>query len=193
MKKILILCAALPLIAGLWAMPAAAKKTDNARLFFDELKKHCGNAYEGAETAGGGAFGGEKLVMHVRSCKKNEIKIPFFVGENKSRTWILTLKGGKILLKHDHRHQDGTPEEGNTMYGGPAVTQGSKELQIFPADQQTLDMLPATIGNVWWIELSETSFTYNLRRVTTDRHVAAKFDFSKKLQQTPSAPWGWKD
>jgi hypothetical protein len=31
-------------------------------------------------------FGGRVLVMHVRECGERELKIPFDVGENRSRT-----------------------------------------------------------------------------------------------------------
>jgi hypothetical protein len=54
-------------------------------------------------------------------------------------------------------------------------------------------MLDYTVGNVWWITLDGAAFTYNLRRITTDRHVSARFDFSKELPQAPQAPWGWDD
>src|SRR5690606_1879688 len=134
-------------------------------------------------------FRGKKLVMHVRSCEKNVIKIPFFVGEDKSRTWVLTKKEGRIELKHDHRHEDGTEDE-VTMYGGTASNHGLAELQVFPADQETADLLPLAASNVWWITLDENTFTYNLRRIGTDRYFSVSFDLSKPVA-TPAAPWEW--
>lgn len=90
-------------------------------MFWNTLKEHCGKAYQGEIVAGakiGDGFTGEKLVMHVRSCKENTIGIPFFVGDDKSRTWALTMsKNNLITLKHDRRHQEGSKDK-ITQYGG---------------------------------------------------------------------------
>ncbi|OFY32400.1 MAG: hypothetical protein A2X17_06130 [Bacteroidetes bacterium GWF2_41_61] len=77
------------------------------------------------------------------------------------------------------------------MYGGRTSNFGSAVRQIFPADQQTADMLPGAITNVWWIDLVPGEhFTYNLRRVNTDRLFSVRFDISKEIN-TPGKPWGW--
>ena len=159
--------------------------------FWDSLKTNCGKAFasEIIHAPENDSFRGKKLVMHVRSCEKNEIKIPFFVGEDRSRTWILTKIGDRIRLKHDHRHKDGTPDK-ITMYGGTPSNGGSATRQVFPADEETRRMLPAAASNVWWIDLAKESFTYNLRRVGTDRYFSIKFDLTKTVD-APPAPWGW--
>jgi hypothetical protein len=76
-------------------------------------------------------FAGKRLIMHVSSCKSNEIRIPFHVGEDRSRTWMLTTDANGLLLKHDHRHADGTPDS-VTMYGGYANTAGNAGTAVFP-------------------------------------------------------------
>ena len=64
--------------------------------------------------------------MHVRSCKDKTIRIPFFVGDDKSRTWVFTMsKSNLITLKHDHRHKDGS-EDKITQYGALIQTQFSR-------------------------------------------------------------------
>ncbi|MDR0734516.1 MAG: hypothetical protein LBG16_02255 [Elusimicrobiota bacterium] len=191
MKKIMLLGVFFTLA---FALSAQAKKTNNAKLFFDNLKKHCGNAYEGTAIAGGEdpAFAGKTLVMHVRSCGKNEIRIPFFVGEDRSRTWVFTLKGDRILLKHDHRHEDGSPDK-VTMYGGLTSNNGTPNLQVFPADQETADLINYAVPNVWWVTTDDNAFTYNLRRVGTERLFTVKFDYSKKISSPMPAPWGAKE
>ncbi|MGB2578696.1 cytochrome c556 [Elusimicrobium simillimum] len=190
MKKITLLLVAALLMPAM----AFAKKENNAQKFFNELKKHCGNTYEGVAVAGGdeAPFKDAKLVMNVLSCKKNEIRIPFFVDEDKSRTWVLTLKGDKILLKHDHRHKDGTSDD-VTMYGGITSNAGSPTMQVFPADQETTDMIAYAAPNVWWITVDGTSFTYNLRRMGTERFFSVKFDLTKPVKAHPGYPWGWKE
>jgi hypothetical protein len=114
------------------------------------------------------------------------------VGDDRSRTWVLTRDENELIkLKHDHRHADGSEDE-VTQYGGLATNSGSATTQFFPADQFTADLLPAAVGNVWWITVDETSFTYNLRRLGADTHFAVRFDLTKPIE-TPAAPWGWKD
>ncbi len=161
--------------------------------FWDSLQSICGKAFAGEiiHAPQDDQFRGKKLVMHVRSCEGNKIKIPFFVGEDRSRTWVLTKLGNRIELKHDHRHSDGKPDE-VTMYGGTSANGGSEVQQIFPADDETAKLLPAAISNIWWIDLTKTSFTYNLRRVGTDRFFSIKFDLTKAIA-APEAPWGWEN
>lgn len=170
-------------------------KNGNA-IFWTELQKLCGKTFAGTLVSApenDADFKGKDLVMHVRSCEKNRIRIPFFVGANRSRTWVLTRqKDGRILLKHDHRHEDGTPDK-VTMYGGLTTSSGSAARQMFPADQQTVDILPAAAANVWWIDLiAGESYSYNLRRMGTDRFFSIKFDLKTAIK-APEAPWGWKD
>jgi hypothetical protein len=163
--------------------------------FLANLKTHCGNSYEGVITSGGregDGFVGERLTMQILSCEENRIRIPFHVGENYSRTWIITKQDwGKLQLKHDHRKPDGTNDE-VTMYGGTATNTGTENLQIFPADQETFDLLDYAVANVWWITIDNDSFTYNLRRVNTDRLFTVTFDLKKPIEKQPE-PWGWKE
>ena len=163
--------------------------------FWSQLKAHCGKAYQGEIISGGVAgdgFTGKKLVMHVRSCENNTIRIPFFVGEDRSRTWVLQMNSDKIMsLKHDHRHADGT-EEKVTQYGGTSSNIGLENLQMFPADAHTTQMLPKAATNVWWFTIDAESFTYNLRRIGSDRLFTVRFDLNQAIA-TPSAPWGTKD
>jgi len=169
-----------------------AQQKSGAQQFWHLLNQHCGKAYQGEVTQGmTDAFKNGPLVMHFLKCSDSLIKIPFFVGEDKSRTWILKLTNNRILLKHDHRHEDGS-EDKVTQYGGITSNNGTEHMQVFPADQQTLDLLPAAAGNVWWITIDGSSFTYNLRRMGTDRLFTVKFDLRKPIAP-PAVPWGWKD
>jgi hypothetical protein len=177
----------------LCSVSLSAQDSSGARQFWNTLKQHCGYAYEGAlaEAAGNDAFAGKKLVMHVRACDDKTIRIPFFVGDDKSRTWVLTLVNDRITLKHDHRHEDGS-EDAITQYGGTAANAGLPGIQVFPADAFTAGIIPAAATNVWWITLTDRAFSYNLRRIGTDRVFTVTFDLTKRIS-TPPAPWGWKD
>ena len=170
--------------------------------FWGNLQKLCGKAYSGtiaADTSNSPDFAGKALVMHVRSCEKNRIHIPFFVGDDRSRTWVLTRKKDRIELKHDHRHEDGKPDK-VTMYGGTTNNSGMATRQFFPADEETVRVVnqpagnaPTAAANIWWIELIPGEYyTYNLRRLASNRLFTVKFDLTKPVPEPP-APWGWKD
>ncbi|MBK8812541.1 MAG: hypothetical protein IPN69_17665 [Acidobacteria bacterium] len=164
--------------------------------FWAELTKLCGKAYVGkveAAPADDTTFKGKDLVMHIRRCDKNRIFVPFFVGEDRSRTWVFTkLKNGRIELKHDHRHEDGTPDK-VTMYGGTSPNVGSAIRQMFTAEEETVKVIAAAATNVWWVDLVAGShFTYNLRRIGTERYFSIRFDLKTEAPAQP-APWGWVD
>jgi hypothetical protein len=162
--------------------------------FWDELTKLCGKAFAGTVAAAppdDTTFKDKALTMHVRACEKNRIRIPFNVGEDRSRTWVLTRKNGRIELRHDHRHEDGKPDA-VTMYGGWTTNVGMPTRQMFPADDQTVKVVPAAATNVWWIDLTPGEFfSYNLRRMGSERYFSIRFDVTKPITP-PEAPWGWK-
>lgn len=172
---------------GLTQTPAS--KLDS---FWTKLQQHCGKAYEGTIVSGATPdFSNKKLTMHVKACAENSIRIPFNVGDNRSRTWVLTKNQNRITLKHDHRHEDGT-EDLVTQYGGTSTNEGFSYMQIFPADMQTQKNIPAAASNVWWITINDSSFTYNLRRIGSDRLFTVTFNLKQPIE-APLAPWGWKD
>jgi len=183
MKKIILLL--------LFPIQLLGQELPKSLVFWENLKEHCGKSYEGEIVAGGkegDGFTGEKLVMHVRSCEENIIRIPFFVGDNRSRTWVFTMGNDHLIqLKHDHRQKDGS-EDKITQYGGISSNVGLVNLQMFPADKKTVDLIPATATNIWWVTIDKTDFTYNLRRIGSERYFSVKFDLSKEIE-TPSAPW----
>lgn len=138
------------------------------------------------------AFRTQRLVMHVRQCGENEIRIPFHVGEDRSRTWVLTRTSTGIRLKHDHRHADGS-EDAVTQYGGETRDQGTASVQEFPADEFTAKLLPAAATNVWTMRVEEGNvFGYALRREAEQRRFAVAFDLTGPVAPPP-APWGYEE
>lgn len=147
---------------------AAQAYNDERAAFFQHLREQCGASFEGTSAFPrdpGDAFAGKKLVATIASCSDNEIRVPFAVGEDRSRTWIITKTGNELQLKHDHRHADGTPDA-QTMYGGMATKAGSVMQQSFPADAYTARLIPAAATNVWTLHLAEDgqAMTYYLER-----------------------------
>jgi len=112
-------------IALFFSSLSIAQTDTPAQKFWNTLQSHCGQAYQGKLELPkeDKRFGGKRLTMHVISCNDTEIKIPFNVGDDRSRTWILTYKNDLITLKHDHRHEDGTEDDIN-FYGGTASNTG---------------------------------------------------------------------
>ncbi len=85
-----------PFLALLLAGFGAAQTPKPVETFWKELEKLCGKAYAGtvvADTTGDERFKNKAMVMHVRSCKKDQVRIPFMVGDDRSRTWVITRKG----------------------------------------------------------------------------------------------------
>lgn len=161
--------------------------------FWANLEALCGKAFRGGVTdisAVETDFSGE-MIMHVRRCDPNEIQIPLHVGEDRSRTWILTRTAEGIRLKHDHRHADGSEDE-TTQYGGDTAEPGTPHRQRFPADAYTAELIPEAATNVWTIELVPGDyFTYQLVREGTDRRVRFTFELDDEVDPPPP-PWGYE-
>ena len=200
MKKPLIALAAL-FVAGGAALPAGATSSAPADTFLASLAQHCGKAYAGRITANQPVsttpdpFEGKALVMHVRGCDAptQEIRVPFHVGDDHSCTWVLTRTAGGLRLKHDHRHEDGSPDP-VTMYGGDTADVGTVQRQAFPVDAESVAMferegLAASVTNTWAMELVPAkTFVYELSR-PNGRLFRVEFDLTAPVA-LPPAPWG---
>ncbi|WP_222565609.1 hypothetical protein [Novilysobacter antarcticus] len=182
----------------------ASTTADPQQVFFQHLTALCGQAFEGRvltdrpeAAAGPDPFRDQPLTMHVRDCSEQEIRIPFHVGDDRSRTWVLTRTADGLRLKHDHRLQDGS-DDPVTMYGGDTANAGSANRQEFPVDafsqaMFTREGMDVSNSNVWAIEIEpEQSFVYELARTDQDRLFRVGFDLTKPVA-APPAPWGAED
>lgn len=166
--------------------------------FLAALRSHCGQAFAGrvlidTPASANDAFAGKSLVMHVRECGADTTRIPFHVGDDRSRTWVLTRTANGIQLKHDHRHEDGTSDK-VTMYGGDTAAAGTAQRQSFPVDGESIanfsaNGLTASINNTWAMEIEPgRRFLYELSR-PNGRLFQVQFDLSRPIPPPP-APWG---
>lgn len=178
------------------ARPAPLVSIPSHDGFFNNIAAHCGKAFEGKVTVdnatGPSSFADKKLVMHVRKCNERELQVPFYVGDDASRTWIITKTGSGLSLKHDHRHQDGS-DDVSTMYGGHTLDAGFANMQSFPADQYSKELfvsqgIPQSVGNTWQMYIYPEKFTYRLIR--QGREFRVDFDLTKPITP-PAAPWGY--
>ncbi len=191
MRAWIAAAAALTLAACTPPTPAASPQD----AFFANLTALCGQSYAGrvvSTDAADADMAGQALVMHVRDCSDSEIRIPFNVGENRSRTWVITRTDTGLRLKHDHRHEDGA-EDAVTQYGGDTASEGTATRQEFPVDQFSQDLfvannIPQSVTNIWAVEVNPgATFAYELRR--ENRHFRVEFDLSAPVA-APPPPWG---
>src|SRR5690606_17117980 len=172
-----------------------------ADAFMAALATHCGEAFEGRIVANEprsdepDAFEGQRLVMHVRGCDEpaRELRVPFHVGQDHSRTWVLTRVGPGLRLKHDHRLEDGS-DDPVTMYGGESLEAGTAQRQEFPVDAESIALferegLDASVTNTWAMEVEPgRRFLYELTR-PGGREFKVEFDLATPVD-APPPPWG---
>ena len=166
------------------------------RDLFGHLSTLCGKAFAGRivspPVAADASFAGRRLVMHVRDCSPDTIRVPFHVGDDASRTWVVSRTTSGLRLKHDHRHRDGS-EDKLTLYGGDSVAPATGTRVEFPADAFTRALLvregnAEAAANVWAIDVAPgRTFAYELRR--PGRFFRVEFDLRAPVP-APPPPWG---
>ncbi|MDB5420604.1 MAG: hypothetical protein JWR59_551 [Brevundimonas sp.] len=179
-----MIAAAVLTLSTLAAGHAAAEPRD---VWFAGLTALCGQTFEGrvvTTDAADADFAGKRLTMKVRDCSTDEIRIPFAVGEDRSRTWVITRTADGMRLKHDHRGPDGKPD-GLHWYGGTATEAGTDTRQDFPVDAFSVELFNAwdaqvSTTHVWVVEVHpEQMFAYELRRA--NRHFRVEFDLTRPV------------
>ena len=174
-----------PVLAGCASTPAPAQPQD---VFMARLNALCGQRFEGRVVTDDPAdadFRDNRLLMHVRDCAADEVGIPFAVGEDRSRRWIVTRTGEGLRLKHDHRDEQGVIH-GYHMYGGDTAGPGTAARQEFPVDRESIEQFVAggatvSTTNVWAVEVHPgRMFAYELRR-PGGRFMRVEFDLTRPL------------
>lgn len=199
MRTFLLGCAAASLFTATTAtaaQPAPLVSIATHDAFFEQIRALCGKAFAGevtVDTAGPSSFSEKPLVMFVRKCTDSELQVPFYVGDDASRTWIITKTGSGLSLKHDHRHEDGSFDD-STMYGGHTIDAGYDHVQSFPADAYSKQLfveqgIPESVGNTWQMFVYPEKFSYRLIR--QGREFRVDFDLTKAIA-APDAPWGYE-
>lgn len=163
--------------------------------FIQALQPYCGKAFAGAlitKAAEDVAMQGQSLIVHFADCRADEIRMPFHVGDDRSRTWVLRALPQGLQFKHDHRKQNGASDE-LTMYGGMSAQVDTPLTVAFPADDYSKLMFyalgrNAAPANVWSFTLQPgKTLIYRLNR--PGREFAVAFDLSHPVALPPPA-WG---
>jgi hypothetical protein len=179
-------------LAACAVVPRSSPSQDQ---FYARLRALCGQAFEGRVVTGDAAdseMAAARLVIQIRTCSDGELRIPFHVGNDHSRTWVIGRTATGLRLRHEHRPQDGAAAA-VTDYGGDTIAPGNPRRQEFPADQASRDLfvrenIPASITNVWAIEIVPGHLlAYELRR--PGRFFRAEFDLTRPAR-APPPPWG---
>ncbi|MEO1641690.1 MAG: hypothetical protein AAFR74_00035 [Pseudomonadota bacterium] len=165
-------------------------------VWFEALSTLCGRgAYAGELVSTDEVdadFRNAAITVGPAICNEDEIGLPLAVGEDRSRTWVVTRLENGLRLKHDHRHKDGTPDA-LTWYGGMAFGDGRVDWQQFPVDQETRALfiregIEVSNQNTWALEIEPfESLAYQMWR--PNRNFRIEFDLTQEVA-APPPPWG---
>lgn len=155
------------------------------RAFLENLRSLCGKSFRGEEAfmaPGRESWAEKKFMMHVTVCEDDRVYIPFHLDEDRSRTWMFLAEEGGLRFRHDHRHEDGNPEE-LTMYGGYADGKGNRYRQHFPADNYTVNLLDDGIEREWRVILDEDLNTFSYQLLYSSELIfEARFDLTSPVR-----------
>ncbi len=194
------------MVANAFFMVANALGAENAQTgFFKQLSNLCGQAFAGKlvrDNSSDKRFRDKVIILHIRDCSAREIRMPMHVGDDHSRTFILTRNDGNIKLEHDHRHDDGHPDR-VSMYGGTTQDMGTEWRQDFPINDFSRRLfmendLRVSLTNIWTISIrAGQTVSYQLRRPAmkgkpeSGRDFKIDFDLNAPVENPPVA-WGHK-
>lgn len=192
-----------PIIFGLGLSLLAAASCQHAteappsagQAWFDSLSALCGQGAYGGQLISNddvdASFATSILIAGPATCSEGEVRIPFAVDEDRSRTWVITQTETGLRFKHDHRHKDGTKDT-LTWYGGDVLGQGTPVRQEFPVDAETRALfiredIEVSNQNTWAMDIvpGET-LTYQMSR--PNRNFQVEFDLTSEVP-APPLPW----
>lgn len=149
---------------------AVSDTSDPQVAFFNNIKDNCGASFTGSTEVSSSSDPNDPFVvnplrMQISECTDTEIRMPFYVGVDSSRTWILTLTSEGLQFKHQHLMPDGSPDS-ITNYGGMSDGTGTEWDQHFPADAFTASLNTDYTTNKWSLifDAQNGIFDYKLQR-----------------------------
>ncbi len=173
------------LTAGLFTGCATLPSKQSEEDFLKQYEPYLGHAYAGrsvlVDLGENHPLDGASLLMMPEAGGPGEVRIRFFVNDDRSRTWILRQTGRGLHLSHDHRREDGS-EYPQNFYGGYADGRGDARKQFFPADERTIRDRPIREINLWSKEfdLENGRYLYRLR-LRGELRYEAEFDLTNPL------------
>jgi hypothetical protein len=186
--------------------PAPSPDTDGAtaaghlsgispqQAFFDHMASLCGQEFPGRAVIAPESdptFRPAFLGMRIEQCGPSEIRIPFLVDGDGSRTWILTLDDGDLVFTHEHM-LEGDTLSSNSGWGGRAVAgSGTASFQHFPDHRWDPEQVPEARRSHWRMRLDPEhgQFVYYLDRGAEPAYrLVFHLGQDPALQASPSGP-----
>lgn len=153
--------------------------------FWERLQTLCGQSFPGEIVSTDEAdadWRKEQIIAGPVECKAGEVRMPLAVGEDASRTWIITRDGDTLELRHKHLLKDGSLDP-VTAYGGYGAENSSGSRVNFPADQSTKDIfdregIPVSKANIWAMEVRPDADLFAYEMARPNRFFRIEFDTS---------------
>lgn len=163
--------------------------------FFDRFLGYCGQSFAAhiVEDDQPSEAWNQPLVLHIRDCEADTLRMPLHVGEDRSRTWVLQRTAEGLNFQHIHLHQDGSADA-VSPYGGHTAEDGTEGLQSFPADAASKALfertgLAVSTQNTWRLGFPSVDIlSYQLTR--PNRSFIVHVDLSQPVEEPPPA-WGY--
>jgi hypothetical protein len=164
-------------------------------VFFDRFLGYCGQSFAAhiVEDNQPSEAWNQPLVLHIRDCETNTLRMPLHVGEDRSRTWVLQRTEKGLNFQHIHLHEDGSADA-VSPYGGHTAENGTESLQSFPVDAASKTLfeqngLAVSTQNTWRLGFpSADTMSYELTR--PNRSFIVHVDLSQPIAEPPPA-WGY--
>ena len=160
-------------IASLSVLSACqtAETPNPQHVFFDRFLAYCGQSFAAhiVEDDQPSDAWNQPLVVHIRDCETDTLRMPLHVGEDRSRTWVLQRTEKGLNFQHIHLHQDGSVDA-VSPYGGHTAENGTESLQSFPVDAASKTLfeengLAVSTQNTWRLGFpSADTMSYELTR-----------------------------
>ena len=176
----------------------ASQPTETLNLqhvFFDRFLGYCGQSFAAhiVEDDQPSEAWNQPLVLHIRDCEADTLRMPLHVGEDRSRTWVLQRTEKGLNFQHIHLHEDGSADA-VSPYGGHTAETGTESLQSFPVDAASKTLfeqngLAVSTQNTWRLGFpSADILSYQLTR--PNRSFIVHVDLSQPVEEPPPA-WGY--
>jgi hypothetical protein len=164
-------------------------------VFFDRFLGYCGQSFAAhiVEDDQPSDAWNQPLVVHIRDCETDTLRMPLHVGDDRSRTWVLQRTEKGLNFQHIHLHEDGSADA-VSPYGGHTAENGTESLQSFPVDAASKTLfeqngLAVSTQNTWRLGFpSADTMSYELTR--PNRSFIVHVDLSQPIAEPPPA-WGY--